>query len=112
MLTEGNGIPLSVAVDGANRHDKKLVKATLDAIVIERPSSDSGSEEEAKQNMCMDKGYDYPDIKELVEEYGYTAHIRSRGEENNEKSKYQVIEQEDGSWKGLIRGWTDSEDYS
>jgi putative transposase len=97
LLTEGNGIPLSVAVDGANRHDKKLVKATLDAIVIERPSSDFGSEEEkAIQNMCMDKGYDYPDIKELVEEYGYTAHIRSRGEENTEKSKYQVIEQEDG----------------
>jgi putative transposase len=96
LLTEGNGIPLSVAVDGANRHDKKLVKATLDAIVIERPSSDFGSEEEIKQNMCMDKGYDYPDIKELVEEYGYTAHIRSRGEENTEKSKYQVIEQEDG----------------
>ncbi len=87
LLTEGNGIPLSVAVDGANRHDKKLVKATLDAIVIERPSSDSGSEEEAKQNMCMDKGYDYPDIKELVEEYGYTAHIRTRGEENTEKNK-------------------------
>ena len=97
LLTEGNGIPLSVAVDGANRHDKKLVKATLDAIVIERPSSDPGSEEDkAKQNMCMDKGYDYPDIKELVEEYGYTAHIRSRGEENKEKSKSQVIEQEDG----------------
>ncbi len=35
--------------------------------------------------MCMDKGYDFPDIRELVEEYGYTAHIRSRGEENNEK---------------------------
>jgi hypothetical protein len=29
----------------------------------------------------MDKGYDYPDIRELVKDYGYTAHIRSRGEE-------------------------------
>jgi len=80
LLTEGNGIPLSVAVDGANRHDKKLVKGTLDAIIVERPSS-----EDVDQNMCMDKGYDFPDIKELVEEYGYTAHIRSRGEENKEK---------------------------
>ncbi len=44
----------------------------------------------------MDKGYDYPDIKELVEEYGYTVHIRSRGEENKEKSRYQIIEHEDG----------------
>jgi hypothetical protein len=69
-----------VAVDGANRHDKKLVKGTLDAIIIERPSSNN-----VYQNMCMDKGYDFPDIRELVEDYGYTAHIRSRGEENNEK---------------------------
>ena len=80
LLTEGNGIPLAVAVDGANRHDKKLVKGTLDAIIIERPSPDN-----VDQNMCMDKGYGFSDIRELVKEYGYTAHIRSRGEENNGK---------------------------
>ena len=33
ILTDGKGIPLSVTVDGANRHDKKLVKKTLDAII-------------------------------------------------------------------------------
>lgn len=91
LLTEGKGIPLSVTVDGANRHDKKLVKGTLDAIIVERPST-----EEVKQNICMDKGYDFPDIKELVEEYGYTAHIRTRGEEKKEKKRYQATEQEDG----------------
>lgn len=91
LLTEGNGIPLSITVDGANRHDKMLVKGTLDAIIIERPPA-----EEVEQNICMDKGYDYPDIKELVEEYGYTAHIRTRGEEKNKKKRYQATEQEDG----------------
>ena len=30
----------------------------------------------------MDKGYDFTDIRKLVEEYGYTAHIKSCGEEN------------------------------
>lgn len=34
MLTDGKGIPLSVVVDGANRHDKMLVKGTLDAVII------------------------------------------------------------------------------
>ena len=80
LLTDGNGIPLAITVDGANRHDKKLVEGTLEAIVIERPPPD-----EVKQNICMDKGYDYTDIRELVEAYGYTAHIRSRGEEITEK---------------------------
>ncbi len=79
MLTEGKGIPLYVAVDGANRHDKMLVKETLDDIIIERPSH------KVIQNICMDKGYDYPDIRKLVEECGYTAHIPRRGEENIEK---------------------------
>jgi len=77
ILTDGKGIPLSVIVDRANRHDKKLVKRTLDAIFFERPSSDY-----IIQNICMDKRYDFPDVKELVKEYGYTAHIKSRGEEN------------------------------
>jgi putative transposase len=76
LLTDGKGIPLSVVVDGANRHDKMLVKVTLDAIVIQRPSH------KIVQNICMDKGYDFSDIRELVEEYGYTAHIKRRGEEN------------------------------
>ena len=31
--------------------------------------------------MCMDKGYDYTEVRELLDEFGYTAHIRSRGEE-------------------------------
>ena len=77
ILTDGKDILLSVTVDGTNRHDKKLVKETLDAIIFERPSPEKGI-----QNICMDKGYDFPDIRELVKEYGYTAHIKSRGEES------------------------------
>jgi len=29
MLTDDKGIPFSVAVDGANRHDKMLVKGLM-----------------------------------------------------------------------------------
>ena len=34
ILTDGKGIPLSIVFDGANRHDKKLIKWTLDAIIF------------------------------------------------------------------------------
>ena len=77
ILTDGKGIPLPVTVDGANRHDKKLVKRTFDAIIFQRPSPN-----EEIQNICMYKGYDFPDIRQMVKEYGYTAHIKNRGEEN------------------------------
>ena len=30
ILVEGRGIPLAVAIDGANRHDMKLVGPTLE----------------------------------------------------------------------------------
>lgn len=60
-----------------------MVKATLEAIVIERPEPT----EEKPQNMSMDKGYDYQEVRELVAAWGYTAHIRSRGEEKVAKEK-------------------------
>ena len=43
------GGPLSVAVAGANVHDTKLLRPTLESIVVARP--------EGTQNLCLDKGY-------------------------------------------------------
>ena len=37
--------------------------------------------------MCMDKGYDYPEVYELLEDYGYTIHIRLRGEESSRRRR-------------------------
>ena len=74
---EGNGIPVGLTVDGANRHDMKLTKPTLESIAVERPEPTRHQ----PQNICMDKGYDYPEVHELLQEWGYTIHIRSRGEE-------------------------------
>ncbi len=31
--------------------------------------------------MCLDKGYDYREVGDTVKEFGFTAHIRSGGEE-------------------------------
>jgi len=64
-------------IDGANRHDMKLTRATLEAMVIPRPEPTR----EQPQNLCLDKGYDYDEVRELAEAFGYTAHIRARGEE-------------------------------
>jgi putative transposase len=77
VLTEGQGVPIGLAVDGANRHDMKLVEQTLTSIVIERPEPT----QEQPQRMCMDKGYDYEEVRDTLMEFGFTAHIRARGEE-------------------------------
>ena len=77
VLTEGHGVPVGALVAGANRTDMKLVRATLESIVVARPEPS----EEQPQGMCMDKGYDYAEVRDTLSEFGFTAHIRARGEE-------------------------------
>lgn len=77
MLTEANGVPLAIVVAGANRNDFKLARETLESIVITRPKVTS----DEPQGLCLDKGYDYGEVRELADEFRFTAHIRCRGEE-------------------------------
>ena len=77
LLIEGNGVPIGLAIEGANRHDMKLVRETLENIVVDRPKPT----EAQPQGICLDKGYDYQEVRDTISEFGFTAHIRSRGEE-------------------------------
>jgi transposase len=55
----------------------KLVRETIESIVAERPEPTS----EQPQGMCLDKGYDFQEVRDVLAEFGFTAHIRARGEE-------------------------------
>src|SRR5438876_2482058 len=46
-------------------------------MVVGRPAGTA----QQPRGMCMDKGYDYAEVRERVQEFGFTAHIRARGEE-------------------------------
>jgi len=106
LLVEAKGVPVGLAVDGANRTDMKLVEATLESIPVERPEPT----EEEPQGMCMDKGYDYKDVRDTVEEFGFTAHIKARGEEAQEikrKARYKAwrwVVERTHSWLNRFRG--------
>ena len=76
-MTEAAGIPIALAIDGANRHDMKLVRSTLDSIMAKRPRPTVA----LPQGLCLDKGYDFDEVRDIVREFGFTAHIRTRGEE-------------------------------
>ena len=78
LLTDGDGVPLALVVSGANTHDKRLVESTLKSFAVRRPRPKPGGR---KQHFCGDKGYDYVDTRALVRDWGYTLHIKSRGEE-------------------------------
>jgi putative transposase len=70
-------VPIGIAVAGANRNDFKLARQTLLSIPVARPAPTP----EQPQGLCLDKGYDYQEVRELAVAFGYTAHIRARGEE-------------------------------
>ena len=70
-------MPIGLAVDGANRNDFKMMKETLESIPVKRPKPTR----KKPQGLCLDKGYDYDEVRDLAKEFWYTAHIRTRGEE-------------------------------
>lgn len=77
ILTDAAGIPLGLAVAGANRVDFKLAEETLESIPIDRPQPSHTQ----PQGMCLDKGYDYVEVFLLLILHGFTPHVRTRGEE-------------------------------
>ena len=77
LIVEGGGLPLGAVLEGANRHDCKLLKQTIEAIVVPRPKVTP----EAPQHLCLDKGYDNPTGREAAVSGGHTPHIRRIKEE-------------------------------
>jgi len=80
VLTDGRGMPIGLAVAGANVHDQRLVEATLDSIPVPRPSR------RRKQHLCGDKGCDAEAVRRSRRRR-YTPHIRSRGEEQTQRRR-------------------------
>jgi putative transposase len=116
MLTDGRGVPIGLAVDGAQRHDSKLFSATIRSVPVRRPRP----KPYRPQGMCLDKGYDYPFIRRLARFFGFTLHLRTRGEERRDlhndlrrRARRWVVERTH-SWvnrfRGLLIRWSKSID--
>ena len=70
-MVDGRGVPLAVAVGGANVPDQKLVAETLDAIPIERPKPTLHQ----PQHLCLDKGYVGEPVDRELRKRDYTSHV-------------------------------------
>lgn len=120
LLTDKNGMPLSVVITAANTHDMKAAITTIDRIVIKRLSP-----KKILQNLCLDKGYDFLEIEHEAVKRSYVLHIRHRGEEsllvmtkkyNNHHPARRWVVERTNSWhnrfrKLLIRYEKKSENY-
>ena len=70
----------------------KLVRATVDS----RPET---------ARYCLDKGYDFNEVRRTLDEFGFTAHIRSRGEEAQaiKKAARRWVVERTHSWMNRFR---------
>ena len=104
-LTDANGVPPAITLSGANRHDRKMFGATLDTVVVPRPSP----KKKPRQHLCNAKGYDYPELRRSAARRGYIAHIKSRGQEEKERKKnprYKArrwVVERSNRWHNLFR---------
>jgi len=99
VLTDQRGIPVSVIITSANTHDMKAATDTLDNVIVERPPL-------KKQNLCLDKGYDFPEIERESTKRRYVPHIRHRGEELIKPRYYSArrwVVERTNSWHNRFR---------
>lgn len=85
VLTDARGVPLGIAIDGANAHDQKLLRATLLSIPVSRPRSRGRS----RQHLCLDKGYLGKPVERCARRFGYIPHIPERGAESKPRRRGQ-----------------------
>jgi len=59
IAADANGIPIGIAIDGANRNDIKLLEPALDSIITKGLLADI-------ELLALDRGYDFPMIRERL----------------------------------------------
>jgi putative transposase len=84
---DGHGIPLSLIVTGANRHDVSQLSALLDGLVIQSP-------QEKNLFLYADKGYSGKPAQAQIRSRGYTPRVtqKIRGRCRPPKNRRWVVE--------------------
>ncbi len=102
---------MGVCIAGANVPDAQLLKATIEAVVVERAEPT----QESPQHLCLDKGYDNPTGEGAATQSGYTPHIRRIGEEKHDDQGHKVFPARRwvvertlawlSRWRGILIRW-------
>lgn len=71
ILVDGDGGPLAAIIAAANVNDHCLLRQTIEAVVIERPTPTPTQ----AQHLCLDAAYDNPASREVTAATGYVDHI-------------------------------------
>jgi transposase len=74
---DGRGVPLSLVVTGANKHEVTQIDLALQAIMVKRKTPST----RRSKHLCADAGYRDWRALEIIESHGYILHVVSRPKE-------------------------------
>lgn len=86
VVVDGHGTPLGLALSPANRHDSKMLAATLDAIPpVRRRRRPGGRPRRRPGKLHADKGYDHRFCRAECRSRGIVPRIARRGIEGSRR---------------------------
>jgi hypothetical protein len=75
-----------------------MARATIESITVERPDPPP----DTPQELCLDKSYDYDEVRNFLEEFGCTAVHAAK--KPRRSSRRRASKPGGGSWNGRIVG--------
>jgi transposase len=103
---DARGTPLGVALNGANRHDSKMLAATLDAIPGVR-NGNRGRPRRRPGKLHADKAYDHRRCRRECRQRGVAPRIARRGIESSERlGRHRWVVERTLAWLNRFRRLT------
>jgi len=87
----------------SNTHDMKAATHRLNNIAVKRPFSKI---DRKKQNLCLDRGYDFQEIENEVIKKGNLPHIRQGEQSITKRSRHNTrrwVVERTNSWHNRLR---------
>lgn len=111
LVVDAQGVPLGVAISGANRQDCKMLEETLDAVppvkrtVRHRPGKGYVYKTRRRPaKVYADKAYDHAFCRQALKARGIHARIARRGIESTERlGRWRWIVERTQSWMNRFK---------
>ena len=100
MIVEADGGPLGVVVAGANIHDTKLLKQTIEAIVVDRPEPT----DDTPQHLCLDRAMTIPRDARRQRKHTMSRTFGGSARKNWMRRIASGVPPAGGSWSGHWAG--------
>ncbi|MDJ0391702.1 IS5 family transposase [Roseomonas sp. E05] len=106
LVTDGQGTPLGLTLSGANRHDSRMLAATLDAVPRVRIGG-PGRPRRRPRKLHADKAYDHRRCRGECRARGISPRIARRGIESSQRlGKHRWVVERTFAWLSRFRRLT------